>query len=172
MIFATQARSIYHYMSVWLNMLFPAMNGQEPFDRLYSATLERLQAIDRTQLGILSIAYLEETILFLEFTLIHKQENEVQYWLQRVHSFLQNISNNGAFPRHHITGMLDTLAPRLGGIAEYEMCFEVAIELKSEQEGGFAKANTYKTRALAHAHANQLEDALIMASRAQKLLVK
>ncbi|BCL79533.1 hypothetical protein ccbrp13_19980 [Ktedonobacteria bacterium brp13] len=169
MIFATQARSIYHYMSVWLNMLFPAMNGQEPFDRLYSATLERLRAIDRTQLGILSIAYLEETILFLEFTLIYKQENEVQYWLQRVHSFLQNISNNGAFPRHHITGALSTLAPRLGDIAEYEMCFEVAIELKSEQEGGFAKANTYKTRALAHAHANQLEDALIMASRAQKL---
>jgi hypothetical protein len=169
MVFATEARSIYHYVSVWLQALFPSMSGQEPFDRLYNSTLDRLRAIDRSRLGSLSIAYMDEVILFLEFPLIRNHENEVESWLQKIHLFLQSISTNGAFPRNHIVGLLSILAPRLGHIAVYETCFELALELKSEQEGGFSKANTYKARALAHAHANQLKDALIMASRAQKL---
>lgn len=169
MVFATEARSIYHYISVCLHRVFPSLRGQATFDSLYNITLDRLRVIDRSRLGVLSIAYLDETIFFLESPLIIHQEDEVQRWLQRIHSFLQSISTIGAFPCDHIAGLLSILAPQLGHIAEYETCFELATELKSEQEGGFSKANTYKARALAHAHADQFEDALIMASRAQKL---
>src|SRR5258708_31328530 len=52
---------------------------------------------------------------------------------------------------------------------EYEVCFALAMELRSDQEGAFAKATTLKERALAHARANQLSDAIVMASRAKKL---
>ncbi len=169
MIFATEARSIYHYVSVWLHRLFPSMRGQETFDTLYRITLGRFRAIDRSRLGSLSQAYLDETILFLEFPLTYDHDKEVLQWLLRIHSFLQTISTVGAFPRDHIAGLLGVLAPHLGHIPEYETCFELATELKSEQEGGLSKANTYKSRALAHAHANQFEDALILASRAQKI---
>lgn len=169
MVFATEARSMYHYVSVWLHRLFPSLRGQGAFDKLYSITLDRFRAIDRSRLGSLSKAYLDETILFLEFPLIYGNDKEVLRWLQRIHSFLQSISTVEAFPRNHIVGLLGVLAPHLGHIAEYETCFELATELKSEQEGGLSKANTYKSRALAHAHANQFEDALILASRAQKI---
>lgn len=169
MVFATEARSMYHYVSVWLHRLFPSMRGQEKFDSLFRITLDRFRAIDRSRLGSLSKAYLDETILFLEFPLIYENDQEVLRWLQRIHSFLQSISTIEAFPRYHIVGLLGVLAPHLGHIAEYETCFELATELKSEQEGGLSKADTYKKRALAHARANQFEDALLQASRAQKI---
>jgi hypothetical protein len=169
LVFASEARGMYHYVNVWLHMLFPYLKGQEPFDKLYHTTLGRFQGLDRSNMGALSLAYVDEAILLLECSLVREHEHELQSWLQRVHTFLQSIRTNGAFPRNRIAGVLGVLGPHLGHITEYETCFELAIELESEQEGGFSKASTCKARALAHAEAKQLEQAIVMGSRAKTL---
>jgi hypothetical protein len=169
MVFASEARALYHYTSVWLHTLFPSLRGQEPFDTLYRTTLERFHALDRSGWGLLSHAYLDETILFLEYFLVYNQEQEGRSWLERVHAFLQRIQEVEAFPRGHIAGILEVLAPHLNQVPEYETCFDLAMELNSKQEGGFARATSLKNRALAHARAQQWDEAIIMASRAKQL---
>lgn len=168
MVFASEARALYNYAGVWLHMLFPSLKGQEPFDTLYRTTLERFRSLDRSDWGPLSHAYLDETILFLEYVLASDQEQEVRSWLERVHVFLQRIQQIEAFPRRHIAGVLEVLAPRLNHMPGYEICFNLAVELSSKQEGGFAKAASLKNRALAHAREQQWNEAIIMASRAKQ----
>lgn len=169
LVFATEARSLYHYIREWLQRLVPRLKGQAPFDALYRDTLARFRAIDRSRLTQLSLAHLDETILLLEFFLVYQQKERLHEWLQRLHAFLQSVRTVGAYPRGHIAGVLGSLAPVLNGFPEYEACFALAMELRSDQEGAFAKATMLKERTLAHARANQLSDAIVVASRAKKL---
>jgi len=122
-------------------------------------------------MGILSQAYADEAILYLELNLhvAYEQDEDPRDWLQRVSSFLMAIGEIQAFPVHRTAGSLGALAPVLGGIPEYEDCFELALELESKQEGGMHQATILKDRALAHAQSDQLRDAIIMATRAKRL---
>src|SRR6266496_143435 len=54
LVFATEARSLYHYIREWLQRLFPRLKEQASFDVLYRDTLARLRAIDRSRLTQLS----------------------------------------------------------------------------------------------------------------------
>lgn len=168
-IFTCEVRGLYHYVSDWLIYLFPKLGSMEAFSTLYQSTLERFRAIDRTRLGELSLAYLDETMLFLNLIEIYQGVDDASDWLKRVAAFLERIRTVGPFPRRRIANVLGILAPMLTGLPAYEACFDRAMELRGEQEGGFSKAGVLRDRAIAHVQARQLEDAIIMGSRAKRL---
>src|SRR5258708_20096788 len=113
MVFATEARSLYHYTREWLQRLFPRLKGQEAFDSLYRDTLARFRAINRSRLTQLSLAYLDETILLLEFFLVYQQKDRLHECVQRIHAFLQTVRTGGPYPRGQMAGGLGSLAPVL-----------------------------------------------------------
>jgi hypothetical protein len=169
LVFTSQAPSLYRYVPTWLNYLLPHFRGQDQFDQLYQATLARFRALDRSDMGQLSQAYLDEAILNLEPFAVREQDPDLKGWLDKVYAFLQRVSDISAFPLDRVATALGVLAPRLAANPDYEACFELALELNSKQAGDFSKGDTLRRRALAHAKAGQLHDAIIMASRAKIL---
>lgn len=169
LIIRSNARSLFSYISVWFHYLVPAMYSRDDFRSLYFATLERLRSIDQSQLGRLSIAYINETILDLELIPSIRQPQGASAWLEQVRAFLNSISSIAAFPVDHVADKLSALAPMLKDEPLFETCFELALELESKQEGGFHKANTLKQRAIAHQKAGQLHESIVVGSRAKLL---
>jgi hypothetical protein len=135
---------------------------------LYWTTLDQFRTLDRTKLGELSKLYLDETIIYLELveTL---PTGPTDGWLDEVAALLNNAANVSAFPIGRLANALGTLGPILARNAKYADCFERAMEAKGAQEGGFSKAATLRDRAISYANAQQLEDAIVMATRSKLL---
>lgn len=168
MVFASEARGLYHLVPEWLTYAVPHQANSEAFWALHQEVLTRFRAVNRAPLGQLSRLYLDEAILYLEFIDVLRS-GDAEDWLGRVGSFLDEARTVRGFPIGRMANALGILAPRLANTPNYEACFDRATELKGEQEGGFSKAATLRNRAVSHAQANQLEDAIVMATRAKLL---
>lgn len=169
MVFVCDSRTTYHYASVWLHYLAPHMQGNPQFWALYDLTIQRFKSLDRSQMGSLGEAYLDEVILYLEFFprngTVFPQSEFVKSWK----IYLQKLSRVPSFPMDRVANVFAGLAPFFKDEPDYEECFELALELESNQEGNFQRASTLKKRALAHEKVGQLYDAIIMATRAKVL---
>lgn len=168
MTMASGARGMYHHVADWLMFLAPKLQDSADFRALYSDTLARFRAFDRGGMGELSTLYLDETIAYLELIEILRTD-AFSGWMTGVATLLDRAAKVRAFPIGRLANALGTLGPLMADTLEYETCFERAMDLKGKQEGGFSKAATLRDRALAHAKAQQLEDAIVMASRAKQL---
>ena len=171
LVFASGAPVFYRYPGIWLQFLLPHFKGQKEFDTLYRQTVERFRTLDCSKWSELRKAYLDEALLYLDFFLIIEDQEDDRNWFKQVHAFLQRIEKIEAFPRNHFAKVLSSIAPFRGHLAEYEDCFDLAMELESKQEGGFSKAITLQNRAVAHAKASQWQEAIVMISRAKKLWI-
>lgn len=169
LIFRSEIRGIYYYISIWLDYLHPYFHGQLEYENLYTETSKRIRNIDRSRLGVLSQLYLDEVNLYLDLHFDQWTIVSLEAWVEKVNTFLLTASSLQAFPLHRIAGSLGALAPKLLNITGYSDCFELALKFEGEQEGGFHQAITLRNRALAHEKAGQINTAIVVGTRSKLL---
>ncbi len=169
LVFRAEHRSLYVYISVWLQYLYPTLQDEEEYRKRYYNTLDQFKSLDRESMSRLSLAYLDEVILLLEFVLVHRDNLDRNVYLNRVRSFLEAVAPITPFPLKRIVGMLAVVAPTWNAESDFEDIFELALDLISKQTGSFQKATTLKERAIAHEKAGQLEEAIVINTRAKRL---